>query len=72
MIKRLPGELWKTIPLPGEGKKDRKYAFSSLGRIASYKKSFAEDAKLLRGSMITGYRTFPYRRSGKETTLYLH
>ena len=72
MIKKLPGELWK--PLNSSGSKDlrNRYALSSNGRIASYKKEILEDGKLLNGSLTTGYRTLNLHRPGNKGTLYIH
>ena len=72
MIKKLPGEIWK--PLNFSGRKDlrNRYALSSAGRIASYKKDILEDGKLLNGSLTTGYRTLNLHRPGNKGTLYIH
>lgn len=55
---------WKTLR--------NRYAVSSLGRIASYKKNVLADGKLLSGSLTTGYRTLNLHRPGNKGTLYIH
>ena len=50
----------------------KKYALSSLGRIASYYDDVNEDGKLLEGSLTTGYRTLNLHRPGNNGTLYVH
>ncbi len=72
MIRNLPGERWKPLTYPGWKKLRYRYAVSSSGRIASYKKNIQEDGKLLRGSFTTGYRTLNLHRPGEKGTLYIH
>ena len=49
-----------------------RYAVSSQGRIASYKKDVLADGKLLSGSLTTGYRTLNLHRPDDKGTLYIH
>jgi hypothetical protein len=72
MIKKLPGEVWKTLVFNGSKELRNHYALSSLGRIASYKNDVLEDGKLLNGSLTTGYRTLNLHRPGHKGTLYIH
>ena len=72
MIKKLPGEIWKPLNFSGSKDLRNRYALSSAGRIASYKKDILEDGKLLNGSLTTGYRTLNLHRPGNKGTLYIH
>ena len=72
MIKKLPGEIWKPLNFSGSKDLRNRYALSSAGRIASYKKEILEDGKLLNGSLTTGYRTLNLHRPGNKGTLYIH
>lgn len=72
MIKKLAGEVWKPLNFSGWRHLRNRYAVSSFGRIASYKKSALEDGKLLSGSLTTGYRTLNLHRPGNKGTLYIH
>lgn len=72
MIKKLPGEVWKPLNFSGSKDLRNRYALSSAGRIASYKKDILEDGKLLNGSLTTGYRTLNLHRPGNKGTLYIH
>lgn len=72
MIKKLAGEVWKSLHFPGWKQLRNRYALSSSGRIASYKKDVLEDGKLLNGSLTTGYRTLNLHRPGNKGTLYIH
>jgi len=72
MIKKLAGEAWKPLVFPGWKQLRNRYAVSSAGRIASYKKNTLEDGKLLSGSLTTGYRTLNLHRPGNKGTLYIH
>jgi hypothetical protein len=72
MIKKLPGEFWKPLTFSGSKDLRNRYALSSHGRIASYKKEILEDGKLLNGSLTTGYRTLNLHRPGNKGTLYIH
>jgi hypothetical protein len=72
MIKKLAGEVWKPLTFAGWRQLRNRYALSTSGRIASYKKNILEDGKLLRGSLTTGYRTLNLHRPGNKGTLYIH
>src|ERR1043165_215564 len=72
MIKKLPNEVWKPLQFPGWKHLRKKYALSSMGRIASYTEDVVEDGKLLQGSLTTGYRTLNLHRPGNNGTLYIH
>ncbi|HLF45956.1 MAG TPA: NUMOD4 domain-containing protein [Chitinophagaceae bacterium] len=71
MIKKIPNEVWKPLTFSGWKQLRYRYAVSSLGRIASYKKEIKE-GKLLNGSLTTGYRTLNLHRPGNKGTLYIH
>lgn len=72
MIKKITGEVWKTLQFPGSKNLRKKYALSNLGRISSYYTDPNEDGKLLLGSLTTGYRTLNLHRPGNKGTLYVH
>ena len=72
MIKKLAGEVWKPLTFAGWRQLRNRYALSSSGRIASYKKDVLTDGKLLNGSLTTGYRTLNLHRPGNKGTLYIH
>jgi hypothetical protein len=72
MIKKLAGEIWKPLTFSGWRELRNRYAVSSYGRIASYKKQLLEDGKLLNGSLTTGYRTLNLHRPDNKGTLYIH
>jgi hypothetical protein len=72
MIKKLAGEVWKPLTFAGWRQLRNRYALSTSGRIASYKKDILEDGKLLSGSLTTGYRTLNLHRPGNKGTLYIH
>lgn len=72
MIRKLPGESWKPLNFSGWKHLRNRYAVSTLGRIASYKKDLLADGKLLSGSLTTGYRTLNLHRPGNKGTLYIH
>lgn len=71
MISKLPGEVWKPLRFSGWNELRNLYAVSNKGRIASYKNDFS-DAKLLFGSLTTGYKTLNLHRPGNNGTLYIH
>ncbi len=71
MIKKAPNEVWKPLIFSGWKQLRYRYAVSSHGRIASYKKDIP-DGKLLNGSLTTGYRTLNLHRPGNKGTLYIH
>jgi len=72
MIKKLAGEIWKPLTFSGWKLLRNRYAVSSSGRIASYKKDILEDGKVLSGSLTTGYRTLNLHRPNNKGTLYIH
>lgn len=71
MIKKFTGEVWKPLTFSGWKHLRYRYAVSTSGRIASYKKNIL-DGKLLEGSLTTGYRTLNLHRPGNKGTLYIH
>lgn len=72
MIRKLTGESWKPLTFSGWKQLRNRYAVSSCGRIASYKKDILADGKLLSGSLTTGYRTLNLHRPDDKGTLYIH
>ncbi len=72
MIKKLSGEVWKSLPIEGGKHLLKKYALSSAGRIASYTKDILKDGNLLDGSVTTGYKTLNLHRPGHNGTIYIH
>lgn len=72
MIKKMAGEVWKPLTFSGWRQLRNRYAISTEGRIASYKKNILEDGKILRGSLTTGYRTLNLHRPDNKGTLYIH
>src|SRR3984893_19509006 len=72
MIKKITGETWKLLEFPGWKQLRKKYALSSLGRVASYSEDVVSDGKLLAGSLTTGYKTLNLHRPGNNGTLYIH
>lgn len=72
MIKKLAGEIWKPLVFSGWRHLRNRYAVSTHGRIASYKKDVLQDGKLLSGSLTTGYRTLNLHRPNNKGTLYIH
>lgn len=71
MIKKLTGEIWKSLRFSGSNTLRNQYALSSYGRIVSYKTKWLE-GKLLNGSLTTGYRTLNLHHPGNNDTLYIH
>ena len=72
MIKKLSGEIWKSLQFPGWKELRKKYAVSNLGRVASYTDDVVEDGKLLNGSLTTGYRSLNLHRPNSKGTIYIH
>jgi hypothetical protein len=72
MIKKLAGETWKPLTFSGWKHLRNRYAVSTFGRIASYKKDVLNDGKSLSGSLTTGYRTLNLHRPNNKGTLYIH
>ena len=71
-MKKASGETWKPLQFNGWKHLRKKYALSSLGRIASYTDNIETDGKLLQGSLTTGYKTLNLHRPGDNGTLYIH
>ena len=71
-MKKASGEIWKPLQFNGWKHLRKKYALSSLGRIASYTDNIETDGKLLQGSLTTGYKTLNLHRPGDNGTLYIH
>jgi len=72
MIKKITSEVWKPLSFKGYKSMRNKYAISSQGRIASYKKDLHEDGKILNGSVTSGYKTLNLHVDGKSKTIYFH
>jgi hypothetical protein len=72
MIRKMNNETWKALSFSGWKQLRNRYAVSSLGRIASFKKDVLADGKLLSGSLTTGYRTLNLHRPDDKGTLYIH
>lgn len=72
MIKKIAGEVWKSLQFPGWKELRKKYAVSSNGRVASYTDDVLEDGKLLNGSLTTGYRSLNLHRPNSKGTIYIH
>ncbi len=72
MIKKLTGEIWKPVLLTGQKTLRKKYAISTMGRMASYFDNVEKDGNLLAGSLTSGYRTLNLHANGKNGTLYFH
>ncbi|WP_336514989.1 NUMOD4 domain-containing protein [Pollutibacter soli] len=72
MIKKLTGEVWKSLQFPGWKELRKKYAVSNQGRVASYTNDIVEDGKLLNGSLTTGYRSLNLHRPNSKGTIYIH
>ncbi|MFN8288874.1 MAG: NUMOD4 domain-containing protein [Chitinophagaceae bacterium] len=72
MIRKIPGESWMQLTFSGWKSMRNRYAVSTLGRIASYRKNVHDDGKLLSGSLTTGYRTLNLHRPDNKGTLYIH
>ncbi|MBX2921764.1 MAG: HNH endonuclease [Chitinophagaceae bacterium] len=72
MIKKIPGETWKPLQFSGWKQLRKKYAVSSLGRVASFSSNIHEDGHLLSGSLTTGYRSLNLHRPDHKGTLYIH
>ncbi len=66
MIRKLTSETWKPLQFPGWKQLRKKYALSSLGRVASYSEDVLTDGKLLNGSLTTGYKTLNLHRPGNN------
>lgn len=71
MIKNRKDEIWKPLSFSGSKGLRKKYAVSSLGRIASYSEGVLKDGTLLNGSVTTGYKTLNLHLPGSGT-IYIH
>ena len=72
MIKKIAGEVWKTIQFAGHKTLRKKYAVSSIGRAASFSEDVLKDGKVLTGSVTSGYRTLNLHVNGGNGTIYIH
>ncbi|SKB36175.1 NUMOD4 domain-containing protein [Alkalitalea saponilacus] len=63
-------EEWKEIVFP-KGALRKRYAISNYGRVVSFSDSF-ENARIVKGGTLKGYKTLPLRPFGKSTTFYVH
>ena len=72
MIKKINGEIWKTLRFTGWKVMRKNYALSSHGRAASFKEDIHEDGKLLAGSLTAGYKTLNLHIQENNGTLYFH
>ena len=72
MIKKIEGEKWRQVVFDNWETMQRKYAISSLGRMASYTDSLQRDGVLLKGSEIEGYKVLRLRVNGKYVAFLFH
>lgn len=72
MVKKVSGETWKPLHFKGYQQMRNKYAISSNGRIAAYKKDIFEDGRILNGSQTSGYNTLNIHAGGLSNTYYIH
>lgn len=72
MLTVLKDEEWKPLKIKGQKTGANRYAFSSLGRAASFQQDVLKDGKLLRGSVTAGYRTLNLHLNGGNNTFYFH
>ncbi|MBS1738443.1 MAG: HNH endonuclease [Bacteroidetes bacterium] len=72
MIKKINSEMWKPLTFKGHQLLRNKYAISSHGRVASYKKDIYDDGKILSGSLTSGYKTLNLHIEDSNGTLYIH
>ena len=71
MIKKKKDEIWKPLSFTGSKGLRKKYAVSSIGRIASYNEGVLKDGQLLKGSVTTGYKTLNLHLPAGGT-IYIH
>ncbi len=71
MIDSFWNEEWREIPFD-EGALRKRYAVSNYGRIVSYCSDDFNDASLVKGGALKGYKTLPLRPFGRSTTFYVH
>jgi hypothetical protein len=72
MIKKIEGEKWRQVVFDNWETMQRKYAISSMGRMASYNDSVLKDGVLLKGSDIEGYKVLRLRVKGKYVAFLFH
>ena len=72
MIKKLEGEKWRQVVFDNWETMQRKYAISSMGRLASYTTNVLKDGILLKGSDIEGYKVLRLRVNGKYVAFLFH
>jgi len=73
MIRKTEGEEWKTIRFVGDTTLRKRYAVSSLGRLASFKKAIYKDGIILKGSVTAGgYKTLNLHIEKGNNSFYLH
>lgn len=71
-FKLLPGEIFKPLKFRFKGSLLRnQYAISNKGRIVSFREK-TEDGKLLKGTLVQGYRVFKAKPDGQNVTLFIH
>ncbi len=63
-------EIWKQIPFP-KNDLQKKYAVSSLGRIASFEKDL-KDLYILKTTKTEGYDCITMRMNGKSSSVFIH
>jgi len=71
MIDSYWNEEWKEIPFE-KGALRKRYAVSNYGRVISYTANDQNDATIVKGGLLKGYRTLPLRPFGRSTTFYVH
>jgi len=72
MIKKIEGEKWRQVVFDNWETMQRKYAISSMGRMASYNDQVLKDGILLKGSDIEGYKVLRLRVNGKYVAFLFH
>lgn len=72
MIKVTKDEQWRQVKFANWQTMQNKYAVSNLGRLASYKKSVAEDGNMLKGSGIEGYKVLRLKVADGYVALLFH
>jgi hypothetical protein len=72
MIKKIDGEKWRQVVFDNWESMQRKYAISSMGRLASYSDNVLRDGVVLKGSEIEGYKVLRLRVKGKYVAFLFH
>jgi hypothetical protein len=72
MISKIANEKWKQVTFAGWETMQRKYAISSMGRLASYTSKVEKDGILLKGSEIEGYNVLRLRVQGAYVAFLFH